>query len=44
MDERNPGTNGLGFECPWPKVKVTRRRKVKIVSAKNSVYNLLLFS
>ena len=33
----NPGTSRLDFEWVWPKVKVPRGQKVKIVFANNSV-------
>jgi len=31
MVGRNPGTNRLNFEWPWPKVKVTRGRSISFL-------------
>jgi len=44
MIGHNQGTNRLVFEWPWPKVKVTSRQKVEIVSGKITPFKIILDS
>ena len=37
----NPDTNQLDLEWPWPKVKVTRGQKVKILFCEYSIQNYI---